>query len=126
MNVAISSGFDWSIVTQVNHRPWPIPTAPWLMTQSWHNLLFAQPGVYFFSLDAGQRLAVAAARTVLNLPYFSAVMTVETRGDTVVYHSVRDEKRPAVFEAEYSPTSRPFTASKGSLGLCSPLGRQSR
>ena len=34
MTVAISSGSDWSIVTQVNHRPWPIPTAPWLMTQS--------------------------------------------------------------------------------------------
>ncbi|MGA7730880.1 MAG: DUF2071 domain-containing protein [Chloroflexia bacterium] len=23
------------------HRPWPIPNRPWLMTQTWHNLLFA-------------------------------------------------------------------------------------
>jgi uncharacterized protein YqjF (DUF2071 family) len=180
MTIALSSRFDWSIVTQVDHRPWPMPTAPWLMTQSWHNLLFAhwrvevstlrklvpaafeldlfngeawlgivpfymtnvglrwtpslpwlssfpelnvrtyvrvadRPGVYFFSLDAGRRLAVAAARAFLNLPYFSAVMDVETRGDAVDYHCVRDEKSPAAFEAEYSPTNRPFTAAVGSL-----------
>jgi uncharacterized protein len=23
------------------HRPWPVPDGPWLMTQSWHDLLFA-------------------------------------------------------------------------------------
>jgi uncharacterized protein YqjF (DUF2071 family) len=23
------------------HRPWPMPSGPWLMTQSWHDLLFA-------------------------------------------------------------------------------------
>lgn len=25
----------------VDHRPWPIPARPWIMTQTWHNLLFA-------------------------------------------------------------------------------------
>ena len=25
----------------VAHRPWPIPTGPWVMAQSWHDLLFA-------------------------------------------------------------------------------------
>lgn len=24
-----------------NHRPWPLPTQPWVMTQVWHDLLFA-------------------------------------------------------------------------------------
>jgi len=33
--------FPASIVDQVAHRPWPMPDAPWLMTQSWHDLLFA-------------------------------------------------------------------------------------
>jgi uncharacterized protein YqjF (DUF2071 family) len=33
--------FDRSIVNTIEHRPWPMPAAPWLMTQSWHNLLFA-------------------------------------------------------------------------------------
>jgi uncharacterized protein YqjF (DUF2071 family) len=23
------------------HRPWPLPTGPWIMEQQWHNLLFA-------------------------------------------------------------------------------------
>jgi len=25
----------------VSHRPWPLPTGPWVMAQSWHDLLFA-------------------------------------------------------------------------------------
>ncbi|MGE5725714.1 MAG: DUF2071 domain-containing protein, partial [Acidobacteriota bacterium] len=23
------------------HRPWPLPRGPWIMTQTWHDLLFA-------------------------------------------------------------------------------------
>lgn len=26
---------------QQGHRPWPIPGGPWIMTQTWHDLLFA-------------------------------------------------------------------------------------
>ena len=26
--------------TQTDHRPWPLPTKPWIMKQSWHDLLF--------------------------------------------------------------------------------------
>src|SRR5262245_2126953 len=44
-----------------------------------------RPGAYLSSLDAARRLAVAAARTLLNLPYYLAAMTVETRPDSVVY-----------------------------------------
>jgi uncharacterized protein YqjF (DUF2071 family) len=29
------------VLSHVAHRPWPVPDAPWLMTQSWHDLLFA-------------------------------------------------------------------------------------
>jgi uncharacterized protein len=25
----------------VTHRPWPLPVGPWVMTQTWHDLLFA-------------------------------------------------------------------------------------
>jgi uncharacterized protein YqjF (DUF2071 family) len=34
---------DWNsgILEEVGHRPWPMPSRPWLMTQSWHDLLFA-------------------------------------------------------------------------------------
>jgi uncharacterized protein YqjF (DUF2071 family) len=174
------STFDWSIVNEIRHRPWPMPAAPWLMTQSWHDLLFAhwrvdakelreivpaafeldlfdgqawvgivpfymtnvglratpalpwlssfaeinvrtyvrvadRPGVYFFSLDAARWLAVKAARTALNLPYFPATMKVEAGRDGVAYQSARKGRSAAVFHAEYSPTGDPFIASEGSL-----------
>ncbi|HEY6362595.1 MAG TPA: DUF2071 domain-containing protein [Vicinamibacterales bacterium] len=35
------SDFPTQIVDEVAHRPWPMPDRPWLMTQSWHDLLFA-------------------------------------------------------------------------------------
>lgn len=28
-------------LSNVSHRPWPIPTKRWVMTQTWHDLLFA-------------------------------------------------------------------------------------
>src|SRR5689334_7552432 len=33
--------FNHAIVNEVSHRPWPMPDAPWVMTQTWHDLLFA-------------------------------------------------------------------------------------
>ena len=27
--------------SQAGHRPWPLPRSPWVMTQRWHDLLFA-------------------------------------------------------------------------------------
>jgi uncharacterized protein YqjF (DUF2071 family) len=29
------------LLRQTAHRPWPLPDRPWLLTQSWHDLLFA-------------------------------------------------------------------------------------
>jgi len=29
------------MLAQTDHRPWPLPTRPWLMTQTWEGLLFA-------------------------------------------------------------------------------------
>ena len=26
--------------SQITHRPWPLPSTPWIMKQSWHDLLF--------------------------------------------------------------------------------------
>jgi uncharacterized protein YqjF (DUF2071 family) len=37
----IPGDFDASIVRAVAHRPWPMPSRPWIMTQTWHDLLFA-------------------------------------------------------------------------------------
>lgn len=179
-NPLVTSDFDRSVVETTAHRPWPMPRAPWLLTQSWHDLLFAhwrvdqsqvrravpaafdldlfdgqawlgvvpfymtnvglratpavpwisrfaelnvrtyvrvanRPGVYFFSLDASRRLAVTAARALLNLPYYPADMAVRRRGDGVDYDSARRTREPAAFKASYEPTTTPFVAAPGSL-----------
>ena len=33
--------FPDNVANQTRHRPWPVPSSPWLMTQTWHDLLFA-------------------------------------------------------------------------------------
>jgi uncharacterized protein YqjF (DUF2071 family) len=43
------------------------------------------PGVYFFSLDAASRLAVAGARLGFGLPYYHARMRMQTRDGVVDY-----------------------------------------
>ena len=30
-----------AVLGETGHRPWPLPDAPWLMGQTWVNLLFA-------------------------------------------------------------------------------------
>ncbi len=175
--------FPSDIVERVAHRPWPMPDSPWLMTQSWHDLLFAhwpvdaralrermppgleldlyegqawvgvvpfdmtnvaprfvpavpgisafpelnvrtyvtlggKPGVYFFSLDAESAVAVALARTLLKLPYFTAAMDVTRQDGWVDYWSERladHDAPPAEFEGRYRPVGPAHHAAKGTL-----------
>jgi uncharacterized protein YqjF (DUF2071 family) len=176
----MSGDFDRSIVESTSHRPWPMRRSPWLLTQSWHDLLFAhwrvdvsalrlavpagfdldlfdneawlgivpfqmtnvglrgipplpwisafaelnvrtyvrvgdRPGVYFFSLDAARWLAVKAARTFLNLPYYTAEMTVEPWAGGVAYTSARRGGKQAQFKARYEPVDVPFVPKAGSI-----------
>ena len=95
------------------------PSLPWLSTFPELNVrtyvrVGNQPGVYFFSLDAGRRLAVAAARAFLNLPYHAAAISVGRRDGAVHYQSAR-RKGHAAFEAVYAPAGECFAASEGSL-----------
>jgi uncharacterized protein YqjF (DUF2071 family) len=173
------SDFDRRVLTDTAHRPWPMPAGPWVMSQTWHDLLFAhwpadadrlrelvparfeldlfdgqawvavvpfhmtnvtprlipalpwisafpelnvrtyvriddRPGVFFFSLDAGNPVAVGAARTLLNLPYFSAEMTVAAGEDGVRYTS-RRASAPAEFRAAYRPTGAARAPAPGTL-----------
>jgi uncharacterized protein len=172
--------FDYEILKRTSHRPWPMPTSPWIMAQTWHDLLFAhwrvdaqvlaakvpsavrvdtfggdawlglvafhmsnvgprgipslpwlsafpevnvrtyvtvagKPGVYFFSLDASNPLAVGAARLMFGLPYFVASMQLELR-TRVHYHSRRrvTSGPPADLVASYTakgPAVEPRTGS---------------
>ncbi len=76
-----------------------------------------KPGVYFFSLDAGNRVAVEAARRWFHLPYFKATMTVEHDGDTIRYRSERKDVRgkPAELTGWYRPAGEKFRSKPGSL-----------
>jgi uncharacterized protein YqjF (DUF2071 family) len=60
--------------------------------------LDGRPGIWFFSLDAGSRAAVAAARATYRLPYFHADMTIAPAGDSTAYRSDRGAAR---FAARY-------------------------
>lgn len=61
-----------------------------------------KPGVWFFSLDVPNPLAVVAARGLFHLPYFLAKMQVSRRGGRIDYSSRYDQR---VFEASYEPKS---------------------
>jgi uncharacterized protein YqjF (DUF2071 family) len=66
-----------------------------------------KPGVWFFSLDATNKLAVRAARWTFHLPYFDARMhcTREPAAGWVDYASVRTHRAapPAGYRARYRP-----------------------
>jgi uncharacterized protein len=74
------------------------------------------PGVWFFSLDATSRLAVAGARLAYGLPYFHADITLAEAGAAVDYRS-RRRRSPAAFAARYQPTGLAAPAAPGSLEL---------
>ncbi len=171
-----------AILQDIAHRTTPMPPGPWVMMQTWHELLFAHwpikaeklrplippvftldtfereawvgvvpfrmsnvrprgvppvsglsafpelnvrtyvtvngiPGVYFFSLDAGNPIAVAIARAVFHLPYFNAVMSCKSVGDTIHYssHRIHRGAPDADFVAHYRPVAPVEYASRDTL-----------
>jgi uncharacterized protein YqjF (DUF2071 family) len=180
MSSPAQNDFNHDILEITAHRPWPMPESPWVMTQTWHDLLFAHwpvdgevlrekipdgleldefagqawlgivpfqmtnvaprgvpalpwisafpelnvrtyvraggvPGVYFFSLDAANPIAVGVARTAVHLPYYSAAMTIEHEEDWVLYESRRTSSSApsAEFAGRYRPASEPRPPARG-------------
>jgi uncharacterized protein YqjF (DUF2071 family) len=164
------------ILSTTEHRPWPLPPSPWVMTQRWNDLLFAhwplppgdlvhllpeglaidtfdgsawvgvvpfwidqvrmrglpripgasrfpelnlrtyvrerhsnQPGVYFFSLDAANPLAVATARLFFRLPYYWASMKIQaSENQRFAYSSERLlTRQPARLHVHYRSLGKP-------------------
>lgn len=71
-------------------------------------------GVYFFTLDADDRLGVTLARRLFRLPYHSAEMAVSRNGE-VRFRSRRRGTPPARFDATYAPDGESFVPEAGSL-----------
>jgi uncharacterized protein YqjF (DUF2071 family) len=170
------------ILKHTAHRPWPLPSGPWIMKQVWHDLLFAhwpveaealraliparleidtfggqawlgivpfrmsgvrmrgtiavpglsrfpelnvrtyvtcdgKPGVWFFSLDAANRLAVWAARAAFHLPYFWAEMKCEENSGWIEYASLRARREgsAAALAGRYRGMGEIFAARPGSI-----------
>jgi len=77
-----------------------------------------KPGVWFFSLDAANSLAVAAARRFFHLPYFRARMQVKKGShEEIIYNCHRTHRNaPAAdFRGCYRTLGDPFEAKQGSL-----------
>lgn len=80
-----------------------------------------KPGVWFFSLDATNPLAVRAARWTFALPYFDARIACHVNGSvntpTVHYSSRRTHKGapPAELDLDYRPTGNAYHADPGTL-----------
>jgi uncharacterized protein YqjF (DUF2071 family) len=87
-----------------------------------------QRGVYFFNLDAADRIGVPVARALFALPYYRAEMRVaRERGDadtaddefgdavTLTHRRTHRNVSPARFDATYRPTGEVFRPEPGSL-----------
>lgn len=102
-------------------RPVGLPPLPWL---SWFHELNLRtyvfdengnPGVWFFSLDCNQPLAVEIARRSFHLPYEHAEMSSEITPRSVHYSSTRKSHPAPEAVYEYTRPVAPLTAKAGSL-----------
>ncbi len=164
------------------HRPWPMPSRPWVMAMDWLDLLFMhwpvpatslrpwipsgleleefngsawlgvvpfrmegvrprccpsipglcnfaelnvrtyvrsgeKSGVWFFSLDAENPLAVRVARATFHLPYMDAKMQCQSKGTGIRYRSTRTHRQapPATLHVNYGPTSDVWYSTPGTF-----------
>ena len=174
----------WAVMTDTRdierataHRPWALPAEPWLMFQSWRDLLFMhwpvsaaalralvpeplvidthdgvawvgvtpfriaglrahmlpalpglsnfpelnvrtyvrygdKPGVWFFSLDTPNQVAVLGARIGYHLPYYAADLRLELRDG---WHYCTSSRGDARLVVRYKPTGEATSPEAGSL-----------
>jgi len=98
------------------------PSVPWLSAFPELNVRTyvtcgRKPGVWFFSLDASNSLAVVIARAWFHLPYFRARMTCAEHEGWIHYASERTHRgAPAAsLKGRYRPVGRVFCPQPGTL-----------
>ena len=98
------------------------PALPWLsafpeLNVRTYVIADGKPGVWFFSLDAANSIAVNVARGWFHLPYFCAHMSCEFRSEWVEYTSQRAHRGApcGAFKGRYRPAGEVFCAQPGSL-----------
>ena len=118
-------GTAWLGVTpfrMAGTRPRLVPPLPWVSAFPELNVRTyvtaeGKPGVWFFSLDAANPLAVRGARLLFHLPYYDAAMRSERDGDVVRYTSTRTHRGApgAAFAGHYRPSGPVSHAAVDSL-----------
>jgi uncharacterized protein YqjF (DUF2071 family) len=98
------------------------PALPWLSAFPELNVRTyvtagGKPGVWFFSLDAANPVAVEMARLWFHLPYFHARMNSKAGSGGIVYSSRRSDRRGGreTLEVSYNAQGPPFEAERGTL-----------
>lgn len=72
------------------------------------------PGVYFFSMDAANLLAVTGAK-IAGLPYFHAKVKLKRRAKKYYFKSVRKSEEKEIFKATYKPSGKLFYPEEGTI-----------
>lgn len=98
------------------------PSLPWFssfpeMNVRTYVVVDGKPGVFFFSLDAGNPIAVSVARAWFHLPYFNARMSLKEEMGKIQYATKRKSKMgpSADFQGWYRPKGNIFQSQPGSL-----------
>ena len=124
LTLDLYEGTAWLAITpflMTGVRPRGIPPVPGLSEFPETNVRTyvtsgGKPGVFFFSLDAGNGVAVTLAKIFYHLPYFSSEMTVERFGNGFTYKSRRSPgEPPAEFEAWAEEEGPEFRTIPGTL-----------
>jgi len=110
--------------TMRNVRPRILPAVPWFSNFFEMNVRTyvrdprnGHRGVYFFSLDASNFVAVEVANKTFHLPYYNALMKSVKDGDWIHYQSVRVHQGEVQykFQASYRPIGAAMSSLPGSL-----------
>jgi uncharacterized protein YqjF (DUF2071 family) len=98
------------------------PSLPWLSSFPELNVRTyvtcgGKPGVWFFSLDAGNSLAVAIARAWFHLPYFRAQMICTETDGWIQYQSERTHRGAPTgsLKGRYRPVGEVLSPRRGTL-----------
>jgi uncharacterized protein YqjF (DUF2071 family) len=123
--IDIFEGSAWIGVVPFRMRgvvPRWIPAVPYLSAFAEINVRTyvsaeGKPGVWFFSLDAANPIAVEAARDAFHLPYYNARMSCQPIGARVEYSSHRTHRNaaPATFQGQYGPSGPAYLSQPGTL-----------
>lgn len=102
-------------------RPAWLPPLPWisyfleLNVRTYVHDADGQPGVWFYSLDCNQPVAVAIAQRFFHLPYLHARMSAKRRDGAIQYQCQRRGQTGEPWRYGWSPGTRAAPAEPGTL-----------